>query len=192
MRSIFLSASVPVKGRGEFYETANPFLIQFAVREFLTVCLGRRHIVWGGHPAITPMVWSVCEDLGIDYSAAITLYQSRKFEEDFPQENRHFKNVEFVEAVNDDREKSLRLLRERMLNRPFEAAVFIGGMEGVLIEYEMFLEAHPDARIVTVSSPGGASMQLAKKLGRVEDRIDFARFFQNELQIDSREPRKQL
>ncbi len=64
MGSIFLSASVPIEGRGNFYETANPFLIQFAVREFLTVCLGRRHIVWGGHPAITPMVWSVCEDLG--------------------------------------------------------------------------------------------------------------------------------
>ncbi|MEB3734007.1 hypothetical protein ULF88_07440 [Halopseudomonas pachastrellae] len=22
-------------------------------------------MVWGGHPAITPMIWSICEDLGL-------------------------------------------------------------------------------------------------------------------------------
>ena len=47
-RCIFLSASVPIPGRGDFHESANPFLIQFAVRELLTVCLGRRLIIWGG------------------------------------------------------------------------------------------------------------------------------------------------
>ena len=29
---IFLSASIPVKGRGIFYETSDPFLIQTAIR----------------------------------------------------------------------------------------------------------------------------------------------------------------
>ena len=60
MAQIFLSASIPVQGRGNFFESADPFLIQFAVRELMTVCLGRRRIVWGGHPAITPMIWAVC------------------------------------------------------------------------------------------------------------------------------------
>lgn len=63
MRSIFLSASVPLAGRGTYLETADPFLIQVAVRELMTLALGRRRIVWGGHPAITPMIWSVCQDL---------------------------------------------------------------------------------------------------------------------------------
>ncbi|MFZ6672271.1 hypothetical protein ACO0J9_29755, partial [Pseudomonas aeruginosa] len=53
MKRIFLSASVPRPDRGNFHETADPFLIQFAVRELMTVALGRRQIVWGGHPAIT-------------------------------------------------------------------------------------------------------------------------------------------
>lgn len=58
IKRIFLSASVPRVGRGNFHESADPFLIQFAVRELLTVALGRRQIVWGGHPAITPMIWA--------------------------------------------------------------------------------------------------------------------------------------
>ena len=39
MSSIFLSSSVPVRGRGQFFETAEPFLIQNAVREFVTLVL---------------------------------------------------------------------------------------------------------------------------------------------------------
>lgn len=39
MSQIFLSASIPQQGRGDFFESADPFLIQFAVREFMTVCL---------------------------------------------------------------------------------------------------------------------------------------------------------
>lgn len=85
MSTIFLSASVPVVGRGNYFESADPFLIQMAVRELLTLALGRRRIVWGGHPAITPMVWAVCEDLGVPYSNAVVLYQSRFFEEIFPE-----------------------------------------------------------------------------------------------------------
>jgi hypothetical protein len=35
MSAIFLSASVPLVGRGSYHETANPFLIQCAVRELV-------------------------------------------------------------------------------------------------------------------------------------------------------------
>lgn len=38
MKTIFLSASVPAQGRGDYYLDAEPYLIQLAVREFaLTV-----------------------------------------------------------------------------------------------------------------------------------------------------------
>ena len=50
MKSIFLSASVPVDGSGRYFETADPFLIQVAVREFMTFAIGRRRVVWGGTP----------------------------------------------------------------------------------------------------------------------------------------------
>ena len=79
MNAIFLSASVPVKGRGHYYETADPFLIQFAVEELVTTVLPKQQIVWGGHPAITPMIWAICEDLNIKYADTVVLYQSRFF-----------------------------------------------------------------------------------------------------------------
>ena len=93
MKEIFLSASVPVSGRGRFIETADPFLIQIAVRELVSAVSGKYVLVWGGHPAITPMVWAICEDLGADYEQSVVLYQSRFFEERFPAENRHFANT---------------------------------------------------------------------------------------------------
>jgi hypothetical protein len=196
MSAIFLSSSVPVIGRGNFYETADPFLIQTAVREFVTLVLGRRVIVWGGHPAITPMVWAVCEDLGVDFAGAVVLYQSRFFDDVFPEENRRFGNVEYVEAVPGDREASLLNMRKAMLSRDdLEAAVFIGGMEGVLDEHALFTEFHPRAKVLAVPAPGGAARQLAERLGvrageKLQD-VDFARYFHTELVIRPDEVRTQ-
>ena len=194
MGAIFLSASVPVAGRGDYYDSADPFLIQSAVREFVTVALGRRLIVWGGHPAITPMVWAVCEDLGVSYAKAVVLYQSRFFSDSFPEENQRFGNVEYVDAVPGDQEASLCRMRGVMLSRSdLAAAVFIGGMGGVLAEHATFAELHPEAKILAVSSAGGAARQLAKRLGVVSradlENVDFAVLFHTELGIAPDEPR---
>lgn len=194
MSAVFLSASVPIAGRGTYYESADPFLIQFAVREFIAIALGRRLIVWGGHPAITPMVWAVCEDLGINYSKAVLLYQSKFFKDFFPQENKQFANVEYVDAVLEDREASLRQMREAMLSREdLDAAVFIGGMQGVLEEHAIFTRLHPESKVVAVPAPGGAARQLAERLGVSNEanleNVDFARLFHVELNIAPDEPR---
>ncbi|AKR44200.1 hypothetical protein [Methylophilus sp. TWE2] len=182
MSAIFLSASVPMTTRGTYHETANPFLIQCAVRELVIAALQQHKIVWGGHPAITPMIWSICEDLNIDYSESVVLYQSRFFEDYFPEENRRFKNIIFTNAVYGNREASLLRMRKEMLSRPdLVGAVFIGGMEGVEQEHEIFRHYHPDARILPVPSPGGAALNLALDHGYssnsdFED-IDFAQLF---------------
>lgn len=194
MSAIFLSASIPVVGRGNFHETADPFLIQSAVREFVTAALGRRLIVWGGHPAITPMVWAVCEDLGVDYARAVCLYQSRFFEDRFPEENERFRNVEYVDAVPGEEKASLRRMREVMLSREdLDAAVFIGGMEGIFDEYKLFTGFHPEARVLAVPSPGGAARQLAEDLGVTDpadlDNVDFATLFHTALAIAPDAPR---
>lgn len=194
MNSIFLSASVPIPGRGRYYETANPFLIQMAVREFLTLALGRRRIVWGGHPAITPMVWSVCQDLGVRYSDAVVLYQSRFFEDMFPEENAHFANVHYVDAVAGDRAMSLQAMRNEMLSREdLEAAVFIGGMEGIQEEYDLFSTLHPKSKVVFVPAPGGAARDLATQLRTPESElglIDFADLFWRNLEISPLQERQ--
>jgi hypothetical protein len=197
MSAIFLSASIPILGRGDYYRTADPFLIQTAVREFITLSLGRRLIVWGGHPAITPMVWSVCEDLGVNYANAVVLYQSNYFRGMFPDENERFGNVVYVDAVDGDLQASLLKMRGEMFARnDLDAAVFIGGMEGILVEHSMFLQSHPDSKVLPIPSPGGAARELALNLGmsneaQLQD-VDFARFFYEELRILPTESRTQF
>ena len=145
MSAIFLSASVPVAGRRPYHATADRFSIQFAVRELVVRVIERARIVWGGHPSITPMIWSICKDLNIDYAKSVVLYQSRFFQEHFPEENKHFASVVLVDAVPGDREASLLRLREAMLSREdLTGAVFIGGMEGVTAEYTLFKRFHPN------------------------------------------------
>lgn len=186
MDAIFLSASVPVMGRGEYYETADPFLIQCAVRELAIAVVRKMKIVWGGHPAITPMIWSICEDLGVDYTSSVVLYQSRFFEGRYPEENERFDNVVYTDAVPNDLGDSLRVMRQEMLSRSdLVGAVFIGGMEGVQVEYELFKQFHPEAIILPVAAPGGAALSLARDHGYfagagLED-VDFASLFDRHL-----------
>lgn len=186
MSSIFLSASVPVVGRGDYHKTSNPFLIQCAVRELVIAVIRQHKIVWGGHPAITPMIWGICEDLDVDYSKNVILYQSLYFEDRFPEENQHFGNVIFTNAIPEDKKASLLLMREAMLSREdLVAAVFIGGMEGVEDEYALFREFHPSATVLPVAAPGGAALLLAEKFGVYDEAgmrdIDFASLFHKHL-----------
>ncbi len=186
MSAIFLSASVPLVNRGNYHETANPFLIQCAVRELVISVIRQHKIVWGGHPAITPMIWSICEDLSIDYSEAVVLYQSKFFQDRFPEESQRFHNVVLTDAVPTDMSASLLFMREQMLSRQdLVAAVFIGGMEGVEAEYDLFIRFHPQAKVLPVAAPGGAALELAKRLGYFDESelhdVDFARLFHSHL-----------
>lgn len=186
MSAIFLSASVPLEGRGNYHETANPFLIQCAVREMVMAVIRRHKIVWGGHPAITPMIWTICKDLGIEYSESVVLYQSRFFKDRFPEENHHFCNVVLTDAVAQDQGASLQLMRKAMLSREdLVAAVFVGGMDGVEAEYDMFVRFHPNMKVLPVPAPGGAALILAKRLGSYDEEglrdVDFSRLFHSHL-----------
>lgn len=192
MDAIFLSASIPQPGR-QFYGTADPLLIQHAVRAFLTLFLGRRHIVWGGHPSITPMVQAACQTLGVQYAQAVTLYQSEFYRGKFPTENTGFPELVHTKA-GADLPSSLRIMREEMLGRnDLIAAVFIGGMEGILDEYDMFLRIQPGAIVVAVPRPGGASREVAVQRGYDEsvdpNPTDFTRQFIDELGVFPSDPR---
>src|SRR5260221_3014769 len=156
MTAVFLSASVPVAGRGEYYKTADVMLIQSAVRAFVTVTIGRRLIVWGGHPAITPMIWTSTEDLGFSYSKCVPLFQSKFFQDQSPDENARFQNATFVDAIDGDRDGSLKRMRVELLKSyQFEAAVFIGGMEGVFEELQLFRDFFPKFHGISISSAVG-------------------------------------
>lgn len=193
--AIFLSAGVPDPRRGPAYaETADTVAITSAVSALVYVTLGRRPLVWGGHPAITPMIVVMCEDMNIDYAGWVTLYQSEVFKNEFPEDNTSFRNVIVTADVGGDRDASLSLMRERMFTETqFGAAVFIGGMGGIVAEYEMFRKLQPDARVIPVSSTGGASLEVAKIVGDVHSDFelnrDYVALFHEHLDISVREER---
>ena len=60
-----------------------------------------------------------------------------------------------------DRDQSLALMRKKMIDEnDFCAAIFIGGMEGVEDEYNLFKKAHPDCPVFPIASSGAASKIL--------------------------------
>ena len=62
LNKIFLSASIPFPERDrKFYDTADIVAIRDAVRALATVVIPRAHLVWGGHPSITPLIRFVLE-----------------------------------------------------------------------------------------------------------------------------------
>lgn len=193
--AIFLSAGVPDPKRGaEYAATADTVAITAAVSALVHVTLGRRPLIWGGHPAITPMIWIVAQDVGVDYAAWVRLYQSRYFQDEFPEDNDRFQNVTYVEQVAQDREQSLQAMRVRMFSESsFGASVFIGGMGGIVDEFELFRRFQPGAKVVPVVSTGGASRVVADRLGGVatdlQDDLDYVAVFHRHLGISVREER---
>ena len=193
--AVFLSAGVPdPKRSAEYAVTANTVAITAAVSALVYVTIGRRLLVWGGHPAITPMIWIVAQDTGIDYAAWVRLYQSEHFRDEFPEDNERFRNVTYTPDVEGDREKSLLAMREKMFSdTSFSAGVFIGGMGGIVHEYELFHRFQPNAAIIPVVSAGGAAVKVAKHLPKVdrdlESDLDYVALFHRHLNISVREER---
>ena len=191
--AVFLSAGVPEPAAKHFVAEADSVAISSAVAALLQVTLGRRKLVWGGHPAITPMVWAFSESIGVDYSDWVLLYQSRRFEDEFPEENARFKNVVYTDRVGDDIDANLVLMRSRMLEENhFDAAVFIGGMRGIFDEYRLFRERAPNATVHPIMSTGGAALFLGMEIGAarvLQTNLDYVELLYAELNIDPNERR---
>ena len=167
MKNIFLSASIPLPERDSKYiDTADIIAIRDAVIALTTVVLPHHRLVWGGHPSITPLVYYVMKKLNLNIQEHVTIYQSKFFEKYFPEDNNKFNNVILTDVIDNDRDKSLLHMRERILDEfEFSAAVFIGGMEGIEGdkekgiegEYKMFIDRHPQALKLPIASTGAAT-----------------------------------
>lgn len=193
--AIFLSAGVPDPVRGPDYAaTADVVAIASAVAALLQVALGRRLIVFGGQPAITPMVWTVAQDMQIDYSSWVRLYQSTIYEDDFPEETSQFRNVTFVDPINNDPAASLAEMRRRMFSEhEYSAAVFLGGMGGILDEYSMLQSMQPNATIIPIASTGGAAEVLHREVAadmELAQNLDYVELFHSYLAVSPTEPRR--
>lgn len=192
--AIFLAASVPDPKKAPHYaESADTVAIASAVSALVNVVLGRRRLIWGGHPAITPMVYSVAEGLNVDYSQWVTLYQSSHFEDWYPEDNDKFQNVIYTEK-SESRDSSLLHMRQRMLGEnAISAGVFIGGMQGIVDEFRLFRQMRPHAVLVPVASTGGAVLDLMRELPNATDDLttdlDYVALFHRHLGISVAEKR---
>lgn len=193
--AIFLSAGVPDPKRGpEYARTADSVAITAAVSALVYVTLGRRLLVWGGQPAITPMIWVVAESLDVDYGSWVKLYQSEYFRDEFPEDNKRFQNVTYTPDIEHDSAKSLRLMRERMFSDQFfNTAVFIGGMGGVVDEFDQLRKLQPKAAALPVASTGGAALEIANRLDKASSDLlgdlDYVALFHRHLGIHVAEER---
>lgn len=159
MINVFLSASIPLPGRDERYlRSVDLTLVREAIRALVVSLIEiRGHLVFGGHPAITPMLGTLYEDFGYSPREMVTLYQTEYYRKVFPRENSKFGRVVVTPDVG-DREQSLSLMRSRMLtDAPIQKGVFVAGMDGVVEEFHKFVEIYGLEAALPLSSTGGAA-----------------------------------
>ncbi|WP_223834250.1 SLOG domain-containing protein [Spirosoma profusum] len=160
-QAIFLSASVPDPRRNAiYYQTADVTAIREAVIALATFILPKTTLIWGGHPAITPMIRAVAESIGINVQERIILYQSLFFKANFPKDNKSFAKIRRIPQLETESE-SLAIMRQKMFSEhSYAAAVFIGGMEGVEVEFNLFRQFHPHALALPLATTGAAAKIL--------------------------------
>ena len=158
LNKIFLSSSIPYENRDpKYFASADIIAIRDAVRALATIVIPKAHLVWGGHPAITPLIRYVLSKMGTDVNSHVTLYQTSFFKSAFPEENSSFEQIILTPDFG-ERKKSIEGMRHKMISdNDFSAGIFIGGMEGVLDEYSLFKKIHPGALRLPVASTGAAA-----------------------------------
>ncbi len=192
-KTIFLSASVPAPKRADRYQRVEDahFEIEQAVISLARAVFSEGgKLVFGGHPAISPLVAMVAGEYRNPHyvesgeekiSAPIRIFQSRAFEGFLPSETLlmyqlGYATITWIEAADGEKfdpkieyeeppcPNSLRAMRWSMIEmmQP-EAMVCIGGMEGVERETEIFRQLRSDAPIYVLERTGGASLLLAKR-----------------------------
>ncbi len=157
LKKIFLSASIPEETEKKYFETLDRTNIRDAIKALASVIIAKANLVYGGQPVITRLIHEVVSTQEPEASGNIILYQSEFFEDFFPEENHLFLNKIFTPKL-DSKSESLKLMRESMIKEhDYYAGVFIGGMNGVQKEFDLFLATHPNAKILPIANTGGAA-----------------------------------
>lgn len=189
-RTIFMSASVPAPERAERFrrvEHAALEIEQAVVSLTRAVLSEGGTLVFGGHPAISPLVATVAGEYREARFAEsgkegpepqVQIYQSELFREVAPEATMlmfrlGLARVHWIGRDPDEHfgespasgprfPRSLERMRTTMIldSRP-DCMVCIGGMEGILDELELFWRIWPEQRCYALRSTGGASALLA-------------------------------
>jgi SLOG cluster3 family len=192
-KTILLSASVPTEKRAEQYSrvTDAAFEIEQAVISLARAVFSEGgRLVFGGHPAISPLVAMVvgeyreprfAESLEERRLGPVEIFQSHAFDGYLPDDTvlmykLGYASIHWVEAVDQERfqpgtdttempcPKSLKQMREDMLevSRP-DAMVCIGEMEGLEEEVSLALGREPSFPIFVLERTGGAAALLRNR-----------------------------
>jgi len=165
---IFLSASIPYGARAQQYQP-DPLAVREAVHALVGLVLPDRLLVFGGHPAISPFVWEAAHSLGRD--EAVVIYQSELFRKHIPKQAHYFKQLLWTRDIQNDLELSLARMRDLMIvkrkdergnevAKPYGAAFFIGGMEGVEEEWDVFRKTYDLVPAIPMASTQGAALRI--------------------------------
>lgn len=162
---VFLSASAPDPQRNPtYFASANLINIRDAVCSLAEIVVGEGQLVFGGHPAISPMIGQIAQRLGS--LGAVSIYQSEHFRAIVPPASLAWgTRIQWTPSAAAGREASLEAMRLEMLGagsqpRRYRAGFFIGGMEGVEREFELFRLHQPQAAFWPLASTGGAARML--------------------------------
>ncbi len=192
-KTVFLSASVPNEERAEHYNRIEDaaFEIEQAVISLARAVFSEGgRLVFGGHPAISPLVAMVvgeyreprfAESAEERRNALVEIYQSRAFEGYLPDDTLlmyrlGYASIHWVDAVNNEHfdpqaleadvqcRSSLKRMRETILDtaRP-DAMVCIGGMEGVEDEVALALQRERTFPIYVLERTGGAAALFRRR-----------------------------
>jgi hypothetical protein len=163
---IFLSAGIPdPQSDPKYFETIDVIAIRDAVRALASVMITRYQLIWGGHPAITPLIRQVLFRMDAKASQQVLMYQSLAYSKEFIPDNDYFEKKVYT-PEKESKKASLDEMRRRMLvadEHRFIAGIFIGGKEGVEEEYNMFKDHHRNAKLFPIASTGGAARVIYEK-----------------------------
>jgi hypothetical protein len=154
---IFLAASVPERDLDLY--VPDPVAIREAIRALVAETVRERLLVFGGHPAISPLVEHAARSL--DAVDNVRIYQSEFFRHVLPPVSLKFKHLVWTPAVPGDRAASLTLMRTQMItSETFDAGIFIGGMDGLDEEWRLFAQHRANAPAFPIASTEGAARLL--------------------------------
>ena len=177
MQRIFLSASFPNEERIDAVGPSSSQDIGLATAATVeAVLLQGFHLVLGGHPSISPVVLNLAELIPDD--AGVTIYQSDQFADEITHEVRRLQEHDGVSVVRTakagTRAASLDLMRKQMFSEPYDGAFFVGGMQGIEVEFDALGEGENCQRFL-YTAPGGRAARIAEQLlGESPSTVDVA------------------
>lgn len=194
--AILLSASVPYlredfeneaerERNHRYVAMAQPQHIRLAVAELTRTALMRHaQVIFGAHPAISPMVLDAARNLGAP-SDSILIFQSDFFADRIPGSTYELANWSAgrlfftprqpAQGERSARRQSLRKMRSLMVSASnLRGAIFVGGMDGVQDEATLFEEEHASLPRYAIASTGSAAQELFERspekfAGRLRD-----------------------